>query len=449
MLKNGFYNVIAGLFRAGLSFVSIPILIHLMGVEEYGVWALVSSVLGFVTVAEVGLPVSATVFVSQDLARKDKKGLSETLTVTVGGILLLATTGALLLFIGSGILVQWFPKLETLQQQTVTQSLKIGSIALWAQLVQQVFIGVEQAYQQYKLMSVLNTLQWVICILGWMILAWSGGKTLALAQWQAVTSVGSLLGHFTIVGYLINPQTIKPMWNTNRGIEIARYSFVSWVTTLGRAIFMKGDRLIVGSILGANKLAIYATFFEISGAINLFSALIIQPLIPTISYLINEPNVDQSILKNQVKKAFNINCIVSIFLGILLLLFAPTIVKSIIPAAFSKANIYNFRTAIFINTLVSLNATGYWILFGIKAVNQSALIQISFGILTLILINIGATHLGLWGATIGNFGYIGTLILPIIALKKINISASLLLSWLKLPILLFLVISLLSITIFI
>lgn len=449
MLKNGLYNTFSGIVRAGLTFISIPILIHLMGLEEYGLWALVSSVLGFVTVAELGLPVSATVFVSQDLARKDKKGLSQTLTVTLGGILLLATTGALLLFLGAGTLVQWFPKLEILQQHTVTQSLQIGSIALWAQLVQQVLIGVEQAYQQYKLMSILNTLQWVLCILGWMILAWSGGKTLALAQWQAVVTLASLLGHFLVVAYLINPQTLKPMWNPNRGIEIARYSFVSWMTTLGRALFMKGDRLIVGSILGSNQLAIYATFFDISGAINLFSALIVQPLIPTISHLINEPNINKLELQNQVKKAVNINSFVAVSIGVVLLISAPITLKLIISEAFSKSNINIFRTAIFMNTLVSLNATGYWILFSIKSVKQSAVIQILFGALSLILITTGATHFGLWGATIGNFGYLGTLILPIIAMKKLNISNFILLSWLKFPVLLFLSVSFLGMIFFV
>lgn len=82
-----------------LKFISIPILIQSMGLEEYEVWALVSSILSSIVFTKAGLPVSAAVFISQDLAREDENSLSETLTVVVGEIFILATIAALLLSI--------------------------------------------------------------------------------------------------------------------------------------------------------------------------------------------------------------------------------------------------------------------------------------------------------------------------------------------------------------
>ncbi|QIR39572.1 oligosaccharide flippase family protein [Tolypothrix sp. PCC 7910] len=446
MLKNGLYNVIPGLFRAGLSFISIPVLIRLMGLEEYGVWALVSSVLSFIVLAEAGLPVSATVFVSQDLAKKDEKGLSQTLTITVGAMLLLATFATLLLAIGAEALVSCFPKLTTSQQQTVVQSLQIGAVAVWAQLLNQVFIGIEQAYQQYKMMSVLNTLQWVFCIFGWIFLAWFGGKTLSLAQWQTGVSLASLLSHIWVLSLLTKGQNIRPILNKKKAVEIVSYTLVSWITTLGRAFFTKGDRLIVGSFLGPIKLGIYSSIFEITSAINFFSSIIIQPLIPTISHLLAEENLDKLILQNKVKQAVKLNSFVATFIGIILLVFAREIVNIIMPEAFNQSNVLAFRIVVFMNTIFSLNATGYWILFSMKnSILKSAINLFIFGILSLVLIAVGSAKFGLWGGILGNSGYIGTLLLPIIAMKQLNIPYKLLGFWLIFPLSSFLGVSILTI----
>jgi O-antigen/teichoic acid export membrane protein len=435
MLRNGIYNVIPGLCRAGLSLISIPVLIRLMGLEEYGVWSLVSSILSFIVLAEVGLPVSATVFVSQDLAKKDDKSLSQTLTITIGLMLLIATFAALMIGIYADALVTCFPKLTTSQQQTIVQSLQIGTVVVWSQLLNQVFIGIEQAYQQYKLMSVLNTFQWIFCILGWIFLSWLGGRTLLLAQWQAGVSLASLLGHIWVFMLLTKRHNIKPIWNSDKGIEIVSYTLVSWITTLGRALFTKGDRLIVGSLLGPIKLGIYATIFEITSIIGFLSSVVIQPLVPVISNILAEQNIDRFLLEKKVKQAVQLNSFIATFTGIVLLIFAGYIVNITMPEAFNHDNVLAFRVVVFMNTIFSLNATGYWILFSLKnSILKSAINLFVFGVLSLVLIALGSAKFDLWGALLGNFPYIGTLLLPVIAMKHLNISCSLLGYWLILPV---------------
>ncbi|MBD2339782.1 oligosaccharide flippase family protein [Calothrix sp. FACHB-156] len=441
MLKNGLYNVIPGLFRAGLSFISIPVLIRLLGLEEYGVWALVSSILSFIVLAEVGLPVSATVFVSQDLAKQDIRGLSQTLTIIITAMLVLATIAALSLGIGGEALTRFFPKLNIFQQQQVVQAIQIGAIAVWAQLLQQCFIGIEQAYQQYKFMSALATLQWIFLTVGWMALAWSGGKVVALAKWQALIGVATLLGHIWVIVLLTKNHRIKPLWNPQRGMEIVNYSLVSWITTLGRSFFTRGDRLIVGSLLGSTNLGIYATMFDIASATTSFSALVVQPLIPTISNLVVDPDSHRDLLQDKVKQAIKINALVAISIGSIILIFANLIIKFLIPESVNLTNIKIFQICILITTLISLNAPGYFILFTTKDVAISAFNQLSFGLLSLIFIALGSVHLGLLGAVCGNIGYLGTLFLPVVALKKLNLPLHILVSCLLVPISLFIIIS--------
>ena len=103
LLKNGLYNALNGLVRAGLVLVTIPILTRLLGIQEYGLWSLVSAVVELIVLSGNGISVTTTVFGSRDLALKDaNKSLSETLTVIAGGVLLFATISSIGLLVEIG-----------------------------------------------------------------------------------------------------------------------------------------------------------------------------------------------------------------------------------------------------------------------------------------------------------------------------------------------------------
>jgi O-antigen/teichoic acid export membrane protein len=144
LLKNGFYNILAGAIRIGLFVLTIPILIRLMGIEAYGVWTLAYSVLGMVTLAEAGLSVATTVFVSQDLRKEETDSLSKTLTITFGAILILSTFALFAIYFSAQPIVSLFPKIDQAQQLILMQALQIGGIVVWVQLIQRALVGVEQ-----------------------------------------------------------------------------------------------------------------------------------------------------------------------------------------------------------------------------------------------------------------------------------------------------------------
>ncbi|WP_414585496.1 oligosaccharide flippase family protein [Scytonema sp. PCC 10023] len=444
-LKNGFYNAVGGVVRIGLAVLTIPVLIRILGVEEYGLWTLASAVMSMVGLAEGGLSTATTVFVSKDLATEDTDGLSQTLTITFGAMLILATLAAIALWIGAESIVSLFPKLEQLQQLEAVQALKIGGLAVWARLLQQVLIGVEQAYQRYGLLNILNTMQWVLISLGLFSVAWQGGRTVALMQWQALTSVAVLLSHFWVVRSLLLNTRIRLTCGRERGLTIARYSLMTWLTSLGGMLFLRGDRLIVGALLGSSTLGVYAAVVDVTGSINTFSALPVQPLLSTLSYLLTKQSSKQAELQQKIKQAVQLNATVALGFGGALLTLTPLVVQVMIPGALTKENAIAFQIATIIYSLYSVNAVGYFILLTVNAVNLCMLNVSISGVLSIILIYIGAINFGFLGATIANVGYIATLLLPIFAMQKLSLSNIFLVKWLKFPFIWFLIIIIINI----
>jgi O-antigen/teichoic acid export membrane protein len=433
LLKNGFYNIAGGAIRVGLAILTIPILIRLIGVEEYGLWTLASAVVGMVTLAEAGLSVATTVFVSQDLGKEDINGLSQTLTATLGAMLILATLAAITLRFGAEPIISFFPKLPQAQKLIVIKALQIGSLVVWARLLQQVLIGVEQAYQRYDLMNVLNTIQSVLMNLGMLVVVCLRGQTVSMMQWQAIASIVTLLTHVWIVRSLLKGICLRPAWNTKKGLEVGRYSLITWLTSLGSSFFSRADRLVVGSMLGTQSLGVYAAITDIAAQINTFSALPVQPLLPNLSNLTAQKNIDFSKLKQQIKYSIEINALVALGLGATLITLSPLILNLLFPGETVNQYILPFCISITIYSIYSINAVGFYILLSKNAVNTCAIVVLISGIFSLALIALGSHLFGLMGAIVGNTGYITTLLLNILGMKLLSIEKFSWIRWLYFP----------------
>jgi len=448
VIKNGLYNVLGAVSRMGLTVLTIPLLIRLIGVEEYGLWTLTSATVGIVSLAEGGLSVSTTVFLSKDLANDDADSASQTLTVTVGTMLLLATIAAIVLWVGAPRLIGLFPLLEQRQYLAAVQALQVGGIVIWAQLLQKVLIGVEQAHEQYGVMNVLNTIQITLSHLGMLIVAWLGGRTTELMQWQAVVSIGVLIVHGWVGWLLLRHYQLYIAWNNTKGMDIAKYSLMTWLASLGSALFNKVDRILVGASLGTGLLGVYAAITNVTVQINSFSAVAIQPVLPAISNHIARKEFDLLTLQRQVKQALEINSIIALGLGAGLLAFAPQIIQVVLPGQSPRDYLSEFNTATIIYSLYSVNAVGYYVLLAVKSVSKFMVIQLVSGIISLALITIGLHSFGLLGAVAGNVGYLGVFSLTLLGMKRLSIPIGLWLEWFKFPFVWFLLTVLINTNVF-
>lgn len=448
LLKNGFYNTVSGIIRIGVGILTIPALIRILGIEEYGLWTLVSAVIGMLTLAEAGLSVSTTVFAAQDIGKGDGEGLSQTLTITFGSMLLLATVAAVITYFLSEFIVSYFPKISESQQQSYTNSLQIGGLVVWTRLLQQVLVGIEQAHQRYDLVNILHTIHSLFVNLGIIVIAWFGGLTVQLMQWQAAMSLTILLSHICIVWLLTRKLNLHISWNNKKAFFVARYSLLNWFTSIGTALFSRADRLILGSVLGAQATGIYSAICSTTGQINLLSALPVQPIIPYLNNILSGDNLKEaSEVKKYIKNLFKINIFLSLGLGALFVSISPLITRFLFPDT-GNEYIYVFCIASVIYGLYASNAVGYYILLSTDKVSSCLVIVGLSGILSLIMIYIGASNFGLLGAIIGNSGYLLTLLLISLGMNQLAIRQDEWLKWLKFPLICFFFIIIINIMIF-
>jgi O-antigen/teichoic acid export membrane protein len=433
MKRNGFYNIVGSLARLSIAFLSIPLLIRWIGVEEYGLWVLASTALGMVGIAEGGLSTSTTFFISRDIAAKNDLGLSETLSTVMTAMLLLATTASAGLSITAPSLVSLFSNLQPDQQSTVEIALQLGSLLVWTRLMQGIAIGVEQANECYGAMNILLTLQSLLANLGMLVIAGLGGKTLAFMGWQVGVSCLSLGIHTYVSWSLLKEHQVRFRWSRDKSRKIAQYSAATWFTSLGSALFQNGDRLIVGSLLGPKALGVYAAIVSVTSQINNISSSAIQPLLPRLRHLIEKQLSSENEIKKIIRQSLQVNVLIILVIESFLILFAPTVVNLLFGMSTIDNYLPIFCIATIIYSLYSANAAGHYMLLAAGATNVLMITTVLSGAVSLILIYGGAVLFGLSGAVIGNVGYVGTYLLTLWGMRKFKVPLQEWLRWMKFP----------------
>jgi len=422
-LKQGFYNTLGGTVRAAITFLTIPVLIRIIGLPEFGLWALVSAVVGMIALLEGGLSVSTTSFVAGDLARGDRAGVAQTITANLLAILLLATLAWAILWWGADLAVELFPDLSLTQRASAISALRVSAFVVWVRLLQQILVGIEQACQRYELMNGISTVQAALGNLGMLAVGSLGGRVVELMQWQLLVSSLMLVVH-TVAGWrLLRHLQLRPAWSSEQSARVWRYSLLAWVSTLGSALFTQGDRIIVGRFLGTGSVGIYAAITSVTRQVNALSTLPVQPLVPYLAKESASGQIGSARVRDHVRQALELNALVALGAGIVLFLLAPWILRILLPESESHAPVVEFQIAVFMFSMYSLNAVGYYVFYGTQALKECVLIQLASGMLALVLIGIGAWRWGLVGAVAGTGGYQLVWLLTVRAMRRIQIPA--------------------------
>jgi O-antigen/teichoic acid export membrane protein len=434
LLKNGLYNAFAGLVRTGLVILTIPILTRLLGIQDYGLWSLVSAVIEIIVLSGNGISVTTTVFTAKDLAQKDvDKSLSKTLTVIVGSMLLIATISSLGLCFGAQFIPILFPNLNPTQIHTFTYALQIAALVVWSRLLQQVLIGIEQGYQQYGYLNLLNTIQAVTLNIGMLAIAGSGGKIIELIEWQSIIYMLMLFSHFWLIKKLLKSIYIEFIWHSQHAVEVAQHSITNLFLCIGSVIFGRGDRIVVAYFLTPDILGIYSVVTDIAAGINTLSNLPVQPLISLLGNYLGNEAFPKNKLKVQIKQSLELNAVIALGLGAWLFALAPLVVQWLFSNVSDRPGvILAFRVAIIIYSLISINSVGFYTLLTLD-VNLCMISYVANAFVALTLIVIGTSKFGLLGALLGNIGFLLSWSMLFFGMTKLNLSKWFWLKHLKFP----------------
>ncbi|MFA6569928.1 MAG: oligosaccharide flippase family protein [Bacteroidota bacterium] len=287
--KNAIWNSAFFVFSVFFGFITAPILVRKIGVDGFGLYGLIISVLAPLNLTNLGFGEATVKFVAQFYKEKNFGKVQEYISTTFFMSLCVGVFGAVALaFFGSSLAEAVF-KIPVQQKIIVQQIFYVVAAGWFIQSIMSIFIAILPAVQNYKSLTIGNTILLVInsslaiCVvlfggglLGYTI-ATVTGTLISLIWWYVVTK--RMLPQITFV-----PKLYKSAWQSS-------FRFGGWHTIgqVGGIMANQSDKYLLGTFLSTTAVGIYNVALSIEQTAYLSIWRLAEVLFPAFSSISNEP----------------------------------------------------------------------------------------------------------------------------------------------------------------
>lgn len=300
-----------------VGFITIPLIIHRLGSERFGILSLIWVVIGYFAFIDLGLGRATTKYVAQSLGRGELDHIPHYVWTTVFMQCLLGLVGAVFFVCLTPVLVEHILKIQPQFIGEAKTAFIIMGLALPIILLSSLFRGVLEAAQRFDLVNVIkipvSISFYVLPLIGWLLKMRLPGIVILMVAARAASLAAWLFFCLKVLPVLrsrivFHRATVKTL-----------ISFGGWVS-LSSILFTvtnSADRFLIGSLLSVTDVTYYSAPLEVVMRFGIIPGSLSLILFPTFSSLAGSKAEDRS-------KELFARSVKYVFLGVgpLVLLFA-------------------------------------------------------------------------------------------------------------------------------
>ncbi|MFM9839138.1 MAG: oligosaccharide flippase family protein [Cyclobacteriaceae bacterium] len=302
-----------------LNLIFTPIILKNLGSEAYGLQTLVNVIIGFLMVADMGLDIPVTKFISEFKAKDDQDSINRLLNSTLQIYLLLGIFGMMIIFSLSPWLVKnVFNIPESLHSEGLIVFLLAGVgflggvFAMWGKSV---FNGLQRYDIANGISIVSNLLSTIIGII--LIVAGFGVVTFVFVRIFFSTASGLAYVYFSR-GLL---PSFKIQWGIDSAIWLLLKAQIAYgfVLRISGILFSRLDQTLIGAWIGIVAVGVYSIPYLITSSLIALIASAIHFIFPMASALYSTSKTEE--LNSLFVKSSRFVAAVSSLLFVPLILF--------------------------------------------------------------------------------------------------------------------------------
>ncbi|HSI87860.1 MAG TPA: oligosaccharide flippase family protein [Pyrinomonadaceae bacterium] len=277
--RNAVYGALTWVLPLLLSLAATPIIVRALGIETYGIYALVLGLVGYSF--NFGIGRAATKYIAEyridNEFEKINSVVSATLFLSVG----FGLAGVILLALLARPLVDDVLLIEAGSREQAVTAIYIASLIVLVTSINQVFGSIIQGLQRFDVYSKLFNANSFALLIGNMVLALMGFGLSGLLTWNLVTLTLSTLA-FAILAKRLLPELhigIAGARVSLRLVSVYSLGIVGYQVLANSLLLF--ERGWITRVLGSESLTYYAVAMSIGVYIQGFSAsltLLLSPL---------------------------------------------------------------------------------------------------------------------------------------------------------------------------
>lgn len=350
----------------GATFLAMPIMIKYLGIEQFGIWATMLTLITWVMLFDLGIGNGLKNKVSESLAQDNPEQAASYIS-TAYGLIGLISFALFCLFL---VLSFWIPWQVVFNSQTISEAdLRQTVITLsffiffnfWISLVNQIYHGLQKSSVVVLGQFISNTLALLLVFLLYQftqssitLIVWAYGISLVAAN--------LMLSGFVFKAHRELLPTYKG-FDRNKISPLLSLGIKFFIIQLAVLVIFMTDKILITQLLGPEHVTPYDVLFKLFSVFTVIHGLMLAPLWPAYSDAYQRGDLVwiRSNIKQQIKIAL------LLFLGAFMMAVAgPLIVKLWIGDQIVVSQTLYYLFALFLVFSVWSNVFAYFV----NATNQ-------------------------------------------------------------------------------
>lgn len=354
LARNSLFNLFGALLPAIAALVTVPVIISRLGEVQYGVLALVTSIVGYFAILDINVSAGSIKYLAEYQAKGDRIRSGEVLTF--GGMLYLAigAIGCCAIFAFAGNLVDSVFAIPASLHDTATVALRIAAVAFLVGQIVNFLQSIIQALHRFDVSGKLESVFGTLASLSTVAVVLAGGGLVEVVAARLVLSAVNGIVLVRQVQTLMPDATLrKPSRTTVR--ELLSFSAFSYLNRIAAITYLNADKLLIGVLADMRSLSFYTIPFLLVNRVFAMIYRLGQVIFPATSAMAAEGNLDR--LRRTYLIATRYLVFLNAALCLMLALFAHEILHYWVGATIATPAagvLFVIAVAVFVDSLTNL-----------------------------------------------------------------------------------------------
>ena len=300
-------------FGAVLSYVSIivstlvqllytPLLIRMLGQSEYGLYSLISSIIGYLTILDLGFGNAIIVYTAkyraQGKAAEEKKlhGMFFIVFCIIG--LIAGLLGLILYFNVNNIFGNTLTNAEIEKAKIMMLILSFNLAITFPFTIYSSIISAYERFTFQKIMSILNTILKPLLMIPLLFL---GYKSIAMTIVITIINLMVLLSNYLYCKNKLNIQIRYYGFDKNIFKVIFSYSFFIFLGVIVDKVNWSVDQFVLGAVSGTVAVSLYSIASQINTLYMNISSCCCQVMLPKLSKMVSKNASNEALNREFIK----------------------------------------------------------------------------------------------------------------------------------------------------
>jgi len=269
-----------------IGLVYVPLLLHYLSIDEYGLYQLIGSLVAYLSVMDFGLSGTITRYYSQRLALNDEKGQENVLAI------------ALIIYIGIGVLViiagiVLYQLIDTIYGATLSSHEMSSAKAMMVLLIinvaltipSNVFTSAITSHEQFVFLRLVTIVRSIINPIIVLAVLQFKAEALSVVQVQVVLNLIVILCNIWYARHKIRIKIHLHSFDVVLIKSMFAFSFFIFLNAIVDQVYWKTGQLILGAVSGTAAVTVFSIAIMINQYYMQFSTGINSVFLPRLSKL--------------------------------------------------------------------------------------------------------------------------------------------------------------------